>query len=278
MNRNELFDRITNQIKAKLEEGVLPWRKSWKTGVPSNFITKNPYRGINFIMLLLNNYPSPYYLSFLQCKLKRGMLNKGAHGTQIIYYEVKVYPDRKDPEKLKNIPLLRYSTVFNLSQTSLYKPDTEEKAIILSCEEVISQMNPQPVIKNNIGHCYYAPVDDYISVPAINDFQSSGEYYSSLFHELIHWTGNEKRLNRLPARKDVNNTMSEELVAEIGSAYLCGLCGIESSVIDNQASYIASWLKGLNDDPMLFLNASVVAQKAVSFIIGNYETVNVPIN
>ena len=278
MKRNELFDKITQQIKEKLEGVVLPWRKSWKSGLPMNFITKNPYRGINFIMLLLNNFPSPYYLSFLQCKQKQGMINKGERGTQVIYYEVKKYPDRKDPEKLKNVPLLRYSTVFNLSQTSLYKPDTEEKTTILSCEEVISKMNPQPVIKNNLGHCYYAPGEDYISIPAIQDFDSSGEYYSSLFHELIHWTGNERRLNRLPARKNADNTMSEELVAEIGSAYLCGLCGIESSVIDNQASYISSWLHGLNDDPMLFLNASVSAQKAVSFIIGSADTADNPVN
>lgn len=278
MNRNELFDRITQQIKSKLEEGILPWRKSWKTGVPSNFITKNPYRGINFIMLLLNNYPTPYYLSFLQCKQKQGMINKGEHGSQVIYYEVKKYPDRNNPEKLKNVPLLRYSTVFNLSQTSLYKPDTEEKTTILSCEEVISKMNPQPVIKHNIGRCYYLPSEDYISLPAINDFESSGEYYSSLFHELIHWTGNERRLNRLPIRKDADNKVVEELVAEIGSAYLCGLCGIESVVIENQAAYISSWLQGLKNDSMLFVNASVSAQKAVSFIIGNAATVNNPVN
>ena len=278
MNRNELFERITQQIKAKLEEGVLPWRKSWEMGVPCNFITKNPYRGINFIMLLLNNYPSPYYISFLQCKQKQGMINKGAHGSQIIYYEVKKYPDRKDPEKLKNIPILRYSTVFNLSQTSLYKSDIEEKTKILSCEEVISNMNPKPVIKNNIGHCYYAPADDYISIPAIQDFDSSGEYYSSLFHELVHWTGSEKRLNRLPSVKDANTKSYEELVAELGSSFLCGVCGIESSVIDNQSSYIGSWLKGLDGNPMMFVNASVAATKAVSFILGNSDPTNNLVN
>ncbi len=278
MNRNELFDRITNQIKAKLEEEVLPWRKSWKTGVPCNFITKNPYRGINFIMLLLNNYPSPYYLSFLQCKDKLGMINKGAHGTQIIYYEVKKYPDRRDPEKLKNIPILRYSTVFNLSQTSLYKPDSEEKTTILECEDVIAKINPQPIIKNNIGHCFYLPSEDYISLPAINDFDSVGEYYSSLFHELVHWTGSEKRLNRLPLVKDANTKAYEELIAEIGSSYICGVCGIESTVIDNQVSYIGSWLESLKDDPMMFVNASVAAQKDVSFILGNPDSTYNPVN
>ncbi|MHB1687919.1 MAG: ArdC-like ssDNA-binding domain-containing protein, partial [Ignavibacteriaceae bacterium] len=72
MNRSDLFDRITQQIKAKLEEGVLPWRKSWKSGLPMNFITKNAYQGINFLMLILNDYPSPYYLSYLQCNQKQG--------------------------------------------------------------------------------------------------------------------------------------------------------------------------------------------------------------
>ncbi|MHB1686981.1 MAG: ArdC family protein [Ignavibacteriaceae bacterium] len=253
-----------------MEEGVLPWRKSWKSGLPMNFITKNAYQGINFLMLIINNYPSPYYLTYLQCNQKQGLINKGEHGSQVIYYSVKPYPDRKNPDELKNIPILRYSTVFNLSQTNLYKLDTD-KTTILSCEEVIAKMACPPVIRNNIGRCYYVPGEDFISLPAINDFDSSTEYYSGLFHELIHWTGNSKRLNRLPDRKDADSKIAEELIAEIGSSYLCGLCGIESSVLDNQASYIASWLKGLNDDPMLIVNASVAAQKAVNFILGNLE-------
>ena len=265
MKRNEIFDKITRQIREKLETGVLPWRKSWQAKLPMNFITKNPYQGINYLMLILNEYPSPYYLSYLQCQEKQGLINRGEHGSQVIYYSVKAYPDKKDPDKFKNIPILRYSTVFNLSQTNLYKPG-EEKATIISCEELLSKMTCPPVIKHNIGRCYYVSSEDYISLPGINDFDSSGEYYSSLFHELIHWTGNPQRLNRLSSNKKDDSYKLEELIAELGSSYLCGLCGIETSVLDNQTSYIASWLKGLNHDPALFVNAAVAAQKAVSFI------------
>jgi len=160
MNKNEFLNGITMSIIDRLSNGTLPWRRSWKTGVPANFISKRAYSGINFISLIMKDYPSPYYLTFLQCKEKNGIINKGSSGCLVIYWEVKEFPSTSDEEKLKRIPIVRMSYVLNLSQTSLH--EERSTPVILSCEELIEKMPLKPVIKHNIRGCYYSPVEDYI--------------------------------------------------------------------------------------------------------------------
>jgi len=168
-------------------------------------------------------------------------------------------------QKQEPTPYIQYSYVFNVSQTTLYKENTNEKQI-LDCEKVISDMKMKPVIKNNHSRCCYYPTADYISLLKINDFNSPEEYYSSLFHELVHWTGHQSRLNRFVSKKHMDE-LNEELVAELGSSFLCGLCGISSKVIDNQASYIDGWLSRVKDYPIYFIKQASQAQKAVNFIL-----------
>jgi antirestriction protein ArdC len=174
-----------------------------------------------------------------------------------------LFPNSDEPESAAKVPILRYSYAFNLSQTTLYS-DTTEVAKIIPCEELLKRIFPAPVIKNNIHRCYFDIAGDYISIPIITDFDNPEEYYSSLYHELIHWAGSPKRLNR-----DFSsiNKVEEELIAEIGSAYLCGLTGISSRVIDGNSSYIGGWLQKVKDDKGLFIRASVSAQKAVEFLL-----------
>ncbi|MGD1007307.1 MAG: ArdC family protein [Ignavibacteriaceae bacterium] len=135
MNKQEIFEKITSQLKERLEAGVLPWRKAWKTGIPQNYISKQVYKGINFLSLCLQDFPSPFYLTYLQCKNKNGRINKGAFGTSIIYWDVKEYNSQKETGDSKDsirIPFLQQSYVFNLAQTDLYQPG-EENPVILSC-------------------------------------------------------------------------------------------------------------------------------------------------
>lgn len=208
--------------------------------------------------LLCNDYPSPYYLTYLQCKERNGLINAGVKGELIVYWSIKDIPLNDD--EFRRVPLIRYSYVFNLSQTNLFTDKTNAIKIV-SCEHLISKLKIQPIIKHNISRCYYSPVEDYISLPMITDFDSAGEYYSSLFHELIHWSGHSSRLNRQL------DTATEELVAEIGSSYLCGLCGIDNSVIDNQASYIQAWTKSADNPQLVFVKAAALASQAVNYII-----------
>ena len=271
MNKNEFLNEITMSMIDKLSTGTLPWRRSWKTGIPANFISKRSYNGINFLSLILKDYPSPYYLTYLQCKERSGTINKGSSGSPVIYWEVKEFPSTNEEEKQKRVPIVRLSYVFNLSQTSLYKENIPAK--LLSCEELIAQMPVKPIIKHNIRGCYYSPVKDYISIPKIEDFETKEEYYSALFHEMIHWTSHPTRLNRnASGRYGDNEYAYEELVAELGSAYLCSLCGISNVTFNNHASYIDGWLRLMKSDTNILLKASTDAGKAIRMLTNNNET------
>lgn len=263
MNRNDIYLSITDKIKVKLEAGVLPWRKSWKSGIPCNLISKRHYNGINFLSLIAENHTSPYYLTFLQCKERGGTVLEGSKGALIIFWKMHVFENAADSNTTAKVPILRYSYAFNLSQTTLYS-DTTDEVKLLPCENVINDIFPAPVIKHNIHKCFYSITGDYISIPVITDFNNPGEYYSSLFHELVHWTGAVNRLNRDLTKA---SHIEEELIAEIGSAYLCGLCGISSQVIDGNTSYINGWLSKAKGEPNLFIRASIQAQKAVDFLL-----------
>lgn len=273
MNKNEIFSKITNAITEKLQTGILPWRKSWKSGIPTNYISKRPYNGMNFISLCLMDYPSQFYLTFLQCREKQGYINKGAEGALVVFWkllEAIKTDEGNDDVKRDRFPLLRYSYVFNLSQTSLYNKEAESVKIILA-DNIIANLKDRPVIKNNFRKCFYDPLNDYISLPVITDFNCKEEYYSSLFHELIHWTGNPKRLNRFTAARDKNYKV-EELIAELGSSYLCGLAGIEPAVLDNQAAYVSGWLSLLNGEQKYFIEAVNKAKQAVNYILNDLNT------
>lgn len=266
MNKSDLYTRINNQILEKLNEGVIPWKKSWEVGVPANFISKKAYHGVNFLSLSIKDFSSPYYLTFYQCKQKGGSIKRGEKSSMIIYYKLL---DLKD-EVMENsrIPFIRYSNVFNITQTDL-EVSQDDMPKIVSCESIIDNMLDKPIIKNNISRCYYTPAEDYISIPKMSFFDSIEEYYSTFFHELIHWTGHGSRVKRPNLTEfDDNNYSYEELIAEIGSAYLCSLCGISSKVVENQASYINGWLNLSNEKEGLFPKAAKDAQKAVYYILG----------
>lgn len=156
--------------------------------------------------------------------------------------------------------------MFNISQTSLHITEPENK--ITSAEELISKMQNLPPIKNNYNRCAYNYGEDFITLPTINDFDSPSEYYSALFHEVIHSTGHSKRLNRILTNKDDENYSEEELVAELGSAYLCAMCGISNSVLENQAAYLQGWMKKISDDPNILIRASLKARVAVEYLFG----------
>ena len=268
MNKNEIYDRITEKLLLKLESGVIPWRRSWKIGLPANYFTHKPYSGVNYLSLCMDEFPSPFYLTYKMCNDLGERIKEGARGNLIIYWNVKEYPI--DDERSKRVPLIRYSYVFNIAQTTI--ATANEPVKIVECEELISRISPAPIIKNNFRKCFYNVLDDYVSLPAINDFESKEEYYSSLFHELAHWTGHSSRLNRISVIEHKSDEYSfEETVAEISSSYLCGMCGIEPKIIDNQASYISHYLKAIKEDKDILIRAAAAAQKAVNFLLSSGE-------
>lgn len=181
--------------------------------------------------------------------------------------------DEKSGEPKKELRFaLRYYNVFNLDQTTIQLPDYGNGKRSKECEDILQNLKGFPVIEEGGNVAAYNPVRDALSIPPKREFKDREKYYSSVFHELVHSTGHETRLNR----KDFKHNgfgdekySKEELVAEIGASFLCALCGIENKTIDNSAAYIQCWLKRLSNDSTLIISASAQAQKAIDYILGD---------
>jgi antirestriction protein ArdC len=278
-----VYEIITERILGKLEEGTVPWRKPWQggeAGMPRNLVTGQPYRGINVFLLAAAGYESPYWLTFRQARQRGGSVRAGEHGTPVVFWKWH-HAQEQDAENGRNrrrIPFLRYYTVFNVSQcdgvfvpvTSM--PPQRELSPIQRCEEVVAGMPDAPVIESGRTRAAYLPGRDRIIMPPRSAFESAEGYYATLFHELVHSTGHERRLSR-PAVMDTaafgsHAYSKEELVAEMGAAFLCGYTGIEATTLENAASYIDSWLRVLRGDSRMVVQAATHAQKAADLILG----------
>jgi len=269
---------ITDRIIEKLEAGVIPWHKPWHSieGMPKNLITKKEYRGINVFLLAMQCYESPYWLSFKQAQELGGIVKKDEKGTPVVFWNWLNQVDEEGNEK--DVPFMRYYTVYNIAQCEnideskiLAIPSVHnEFDHITACEAIIVNMPNCPDIQQGKQRASYNPLSDIVSIPCFGSFDTAEEFYSTLFHELTHSTGHENRLNRL------NNNISrfgdaeyskEELVAEMGAAFLCGFSGIENITINNSVAYIQGWLTALKDDRKLVIMAAAQAQKAADYIL-----------
>lgn len=283
IKRPDVYSIITDRIVEALENGVVPWQKPWSggNGIARNLISKKAYQGVNVIMTGLQAFDSEYWLTFNQCKKLGGNIIKGSKGTPVIFWKF-LDKTNADTGKADKIPMLKYYTVFNATQTEgieYPKPDrdTKENNPLQSCEKIINEM---PLGMPKVFHeqqraCYY-PVQDRINMPKKETFKGSHEYYSVLFHELVHSTGHEKRLKREGITELVNfgsHTYSkEELVAEIGASFLNGEAGILNHVFENSTAYINSWLNKLRNDKKFIVTAAGQAQKAANYLLNiTYE-------
>lgn len=275
---DKIYDMITQSIIDQLEKGYVPWQRPWKGGLPMNLISKKPYRGINTFLLGSTGFTSPFWLTFKQASEKGGKIKKGSTGYPIVFWN---YVNKKtkdiddDAEIKKKIPFLRYYTVFNLDQCEGIEPpegfEDREFTKIEAPETIVENMPQRPVIHHGKPRAYYSPTNDLINMPRPETFMGDEEYYSTLFHELVHSTGHKTRLNRHEKIADhmfgSKDYSKEELVAEMGSAFLCGVSEIVPTVIDNQAAYISSWLKKFQSDKKILIQAAAQAQKAADFIL-----------
>jgi antirestriction protein ArdC len=280
-----VYESVTNAVIEKLEKGVIPWVKPWNAGGegrPKNYITRKAYRGINTLLLGMKDYSCPFWATFKQIQSKGGSVNKGEHGTWIIYYKPMVRDtEDEDGEKKRNTFMLAKSyVVFNLEQTTGIDwekdiPKTAPETVherIERCEAIVHGYDG-PSISHGGDRAVYFQTTDSLKMPELNTFISPEEYYSTLFHELVHSTGHKSRLNR-KSLLDYDgfggkNYSEEELVAEMGSAFICATVGIESKVIDNSASYISGYLERLKKDSRFILRVASASEKAVDFITAN---------
>jgi len=270
------YERITERITALLQAGTVPWHKPWqiKTGLPRNLVTQRPYRGINVFLLMAMSYESPLWLTFRQAIQLGGNVKKGEKACPVVFWKRMEIEDKESGEPQKK-PLLRLYHVFNIAQCDgLKESPAMENGSFASARpaEIVAKMPQPPAIKHGMVEAFYSPFEDCIGIPDRERFNVEAGYYATLFHELIHSTGHQKRLNR-PSITERNGFGSdpyckEELIAELGSAFLCGYADIVDRTIDNSASYLEGWLKQLQNDRTLIVSAAAQAQKAADFILG----------
>ena len=269
------YERITERIVSLMEQGTVPWHKPWNvsTGLPGNLITKKPYRGINPFLLKTMGYDSPHWLTFRQAIQLGGSVKKGEKACPVVFWKSLNVTDEKSSKTLK-IPLLRLYFVFNVAQCERLKnipaEDTNSFAVT-EAAAIVAGMPQQPVIKHGMKGAYYSPSSDTVGMPTPKQFDAEEAYHAALFHEL-HSTGHEKRLKRqsIVERNGFGTDpyCKEELIAELGSAFLCGQAGIVERTIDNSVAYLDGWLKRLKEDRTLIVYAAAQAQKAADFILG----------
>lgn len=274
--KNEVYERITDRITALLTQGTVPWRKPWKarTAWPRNFVSQKRYRGINVFLLLAMSYESPLWLTFRQATQLGGSVRKGEKSCPVVFWKQLKIEDKESGET-ERIPLLRYYHVFNVAQcdglkvlNALMEPIGNDSS---KPEEIVANMPQPPALKHGMIRAYYSPGDDYVGLPARERFDTEESYFAVLFHELVHSTGHEKRLKRSTLTESAgfgtNPYCKEELIAEMGAAFLCGQAEIAEQTMENSAAYIQGWLAQLKNDKTLMVQAAAQAQKAADFIL-----------
>jgi antirestriction protein ArdC len=245
--------------------------------MPRNLVTQRPYHGINFWLLLCRKDSLPYYLTFEQTKSLGGTIRKGEKSTMVVFW--KLLKSENEAEEEKITPLLRYYNVFNISQTEgidekrIPKTDAFDHDFnpVQKAESLICQWTNCPLILQGSNSAFYDPVSDKVCIPDPRTFFNDHQYYSTLFHELVHSTGHDKRLGRHARIKDhkfgSHDYSQEELVAEMGASFLCGISDIQRQTIENNVAYIKSRIRTFKDDPKVLILAGAQAQKAFDYIL-----------
>jgi antirestriction protein ArdC len=277
-----LHQEITDRIVARLKAGVCPWRQPWSGkgyGVmPRNAVTDRAYSGVNVLLLWSRaqetGYADPRWLTFKQARDAGGNVRKGEKGETVVFVS-KLIKEEKDGAR-RAIPFLKAYTVFNVSQcdnlpAKIVDPAAGDRVVNPNTRDEIADAfiaSTGAAIRHGEARAYYRPIGDYINLPPFETFEgASSSYYGVAFHELGHWTGAERRLNRTFGKKFGDQSYSaEELVAELTSAFLCGEFGFENDGAD--AAYIAHWVSFLTDHSGAIITAAAAASRAVEFMRG----------
>jgi antirestriction protein ArdC len=281
--QQSIYDQITGRVLNALESGVERWQRPWTTRAPVNAVTKQPYRGINNLLLALTaaerNYVSPGWLTYRAAVAAGGHVRRGERATTIVWWGRRTMRaedsttesnESHEPES-RSRWLTRSYAVFNLDQCdgleSLQahsRGHDEAFETIAECQRVVSSTGAR--IEHGAHAAYYCPATDTISLPAVRSFTSSAAYYATLFHELTHWSGAPSRLNRqLTGRFGDAAYAAEELVAELGAAFLCGRCEIDH--VSQAAAYLQSWIRVLRNDNRAILTAARLATQATDLLL-----------
>jgi len=303
MAKIDIYQAVTDRILELLDQGTVPWRHPITPGSPGNggggfpinLISGKPYRGINIFLLactaMTQGYRSPYWLTYKQAKAKGGQVKRGEKSSLVVFWKKYNTTDRETGDA-KMVPVIRHYNVFNTEQCNGLPPEvsgvpgveTEDRdgsgefEIIQTAAAIVdgysggSGGRGGPLIEDGWNQAAYSPLRDQVRMPKPEDCESPERYYTTLFHELVHSTGHSKRLDR-GIDKNLRpfgsaDYSKEELVAEMGAAFLAASAGIGHETIEQSAAYINGWRRKLKGDKKLVVQASGAAQRAADHILG----------
>lgn len=284
--RVDVYTRVTNRIVEQLEQGVRPWMKPWNAEHAAGRITRplrfngQPYSGINILMLWAEaedkGYTCPLWLTFNQTKELGGFVKKGEHGATVVYASTfkKSESDDKGDEVEREIPFLKQYTVFNAEQCEGLPQHYYATAETPNCDierihkadQFFKNLNAD--IREGGNQAYYTITHDYVRMPHLETFRDAESHAATLAHELCHWTRHPSRLDRDLGRKRFGDEgyAMEELVAELGSAFLSADLNFTPELRDDHAGYLANWLTVLKNDKRAIFTAASYASKAVEYM------------
>jgi antirestriction protein ArdC len=281
--KRDLYAEVSARIVAELEAGAAPWVKPWSASpganTPCNAVSDRPYSGCNVVLLWMAQaagYRTPRFLTFKQALELGGNVRKGEHGTKIFFVKQLQVRDQgaDDSSSTRLIQMIREYTVFNVDQGEnlpdriiagkpmrVRNPDTRDEL----ADDFLRSTGAD--IREGHGEAMYVPSRDFISMPAFAGFKSADHFYNVAFHELTRWAGHKSRLDRdLKKRFGSQSYAAEELVAELGAAFLCAEFGFDGDV--RNAGYITSWIELLKANKRAFFTACSQASKAADYLRG----------
>lgn len=287
-DRADVYARITDRIIEDLERGVRPWMKPWKAVNAEGRITRplrhngTPYSGMNVLLLwseaVARGFATPMWMTFRQALQLGAAVRKGETGATVVFASrfTKAEADGNGGEVDREIPFLRAYSVFNVAQIDGLPDDYYAAAVPISdpVERIAGAdrffKNTGAVIRHGGDRAFFSPASDHIQMPPFESFRDAESYYGTLSHEVTHWTSSSARVGRDLSRyaKDRSERSREELIAELGSCFLCADLGIapELEPRPDHASYLQSWLSVLANDKRAIFQAAAHAQRAVSFL------------
>jgi len=286
--RTDLYARVTARILADLEQGVRPWLTPWHADNTASRVTRplrhngTPYRGVNILILwgeaTATGYTSPIWMTFKQAMTLGAHVRKGEHGTCVVYADTFTTTETtaEGDAVERRIPFLKSYTVFNVAQIDALPaqynappaPPGDPLPLLERAEQFYAATGA--IIRHGGDQAYYNPTRDVIQLPPPEAFRDAESYAATKGHELLHWTKHETRLNRDFGGKRFGDAgyAREELVAELGAAFLCADLGITPEPREDHAAYLASWLRVLRADTRAIFTAAAHAQRAGEYLHG----------
>lgn len=280
--RRDTYQAVTDRIVNALESGTAPWIKPWSSttipapegthGHPWSFHSRKPYHGINTVLLWAAQHAEGYaadcWLTYKQAQAKGAHVRKGEHGTGIVFWKWLEVADPDKDGKTKQIPMARMYTVFNVEQVDgLELPKRQPLPVAVSvdprAEQFIADTGAE--IRHGGNRAYCSRATGHIQMPTRTQFADAGAYYATILHELTHWSGHEGRLGRTFGKRFGDQAYAaEELVAEMGSAFLCADFSIQGRL--QHESYIQNWIQLLKKDNRAIFTAATKATEAANYL------------